>query len=126
MSGAIMTTNRNRPNALKQNLCEVERPGAQMSKRQALMSVGRVVYAARLTDGCIKIGCTSNLYQRLNQLAATELLGFTPGDFDDEALIHAGLVEHQARGREYYHPTAIVLEVVNEMRERFNLPALVA
>lgn len=119
-------TNRNRPNDLKQNLCTVERPDNLPSRRQALIALGQVVYAARTQDGCVKIGCTSNLYQRLAQLGADDLLGFTQGNFDDEAKIHAGLVDHRARGHEYYHPTPEVLAVVNEMRERFNLPHVAA
>lgn len=99
--------------------------GQQKAARQAL---GAVVYAARVGD-LVKIGHTTDLDMRLRTLRHTnradvELLGFAFGTREDEQAIHADLAEHLARGREYYHRTPAVLEVVDGMRSRLNLPAL--
>ena len=67
-------TNRNRPNVLKQSLTEVERPGALISRRKALASLGRVLYAARI-DGMVKIGCTTDLCARLDTLRSSQQAG---------------------------------------------------
>lgn len=98
----------------------------------AALTRGRqVVYAAHIGP-VIKIGCTGNLALRLatlksyNSAHAVDLLGFTFGDFPDEAEIHKQLRDHVARGREYYHPTAEVVSVVNGMREGYGLPPLTA
>ena len=123
-------TNRNRTEP-KRNLCTVERHEAQPSRRAALITLGAVVYAVRLNDGCIKIGSTTNLYQRIASLgtsnaSAVELLAFTPGRLFEEALIHDALGNSLARGREYYHPTQEVLDVVNEMRGSLGLTSIAA
>lgn len=92
---------------------------------RALTGGEQMVYACRLVDGIIKIGCTGDLASRLRTVGSgAELLGFMPGDFADERAIHQTLTAHRARGREYYHPTPAVLAVVNEMRDRFDLPHL--
>lgn len=84
-----------------------------------------VVYAIRLADGVVKIGCTSNFRRRRRDFgAATKLLAFQFGDAADEREIHRRLRQHLARGREYYHPAAEVIAVVNEMREKWNLPPI--
>lgn len=90
---------------------------------RALVGDSPVVYAVRLDNGLIKIGYTGNLPRRRNQLGG-EIIGFRAGDLDDEQGIHDTLVEHRARGREYYHPTAPVLAIVNELRRPFGLPDL--
>src|SRR4051812_35828898 len=85
----------------------------------------QTIYAVRLLDGTVKIGCTGDLVARRRTLGiGAEILGFVPGDFEDEQAIHATLRPHRARGREYYHPTPAVLAVVNEMRDCFGLPHL--
>lgn len=93
--------------------------------------MGSVIYAARLADGTIKIGWTRHFGHRLRFLKSqnqqeVELVGFRFGDREAEQAIHASLVAHRARGREYYHQTAEVLAVVNEMREALNMPPLAA
>ena len=94
---------------------------------RALCGSESVVYACRLSGGIIKIGCSSRLDRRRRCIAAeAEVLGFIPGDFDDEAAIHGRLQAHVAHGREYYHPAPAVMAVVNAMRDRFNLPHLSA
>jgi hypothetical protein len=84
-----------------------------------------VVYAIRVGDGTIKIGCSASLARRRRCVSSSaEILGFVPGGLDEEQAVHASLAAHRARGREYYHPHPAVLAVVNEMRDRFNLPHL--
>lgn len=85
----------------------------------------KVVYAMRVPDGAIKIGCTSNLPNRLSGLHG-EILAFRPGDFADEKELHLKLAAHRNRGREYYNPTPEVVAVVNDMRDHFGLPHLAA
>ena len=80
---------------------------------RALTGGEQVVYAARLPDGTVKIGCSGNLASRRRCIApGAEILGFMPGDYDDEQAIHQTLKAHRARGWEYYHPTPAVLAVV--------------
>jgi hypothetical protein len=107
--------------------------GAKGSTRTALMkALGSVVYAARLADGTIKIGWTETFHDRMRYLKCydgqdVELLAFLPGGHSDEQAIHAGLVAHRIEGRrEYYHPTADVLAVVNDMRTSLRLPPIAA
>lgn len=103
-----------------------------LSRTAVMRSLGSVVYAARLADGTIKIGWTERFHDRLRYLKHytgqdVELLAFRPGGYDDEQAIHASLIEHRLEGRrEYYHPTAAVLAVVNEMRDQFNLAHITA
>ena len=111
--------------------------GAALSKRQRAddrtsalnaLTFGRsMVYAMRLPGGIIKIGCSAQLAKRRRSVhPEAEILGFIAGDQDDEQRIHELLVAYRARGHEYYHPTPQVLAVVNEMRDEWNLPHLVA
>jgi hypothetical protein len=94
---------------------------------RALTAGNQTVYAARLADGIIKIGCTSDLARRRSMLGVgAEIVAFIDGGFDDERAIHNQLAAHRARGVEYYHPTSEVLAVVNTMRDRFNLPPIAA
>jgi hypothetical protein len=94
---------------------------------RALTMNESVVYALRLNGGIIKIGCSASLHNRRRFVeAGAEILAFRFGTYEDEQAIHASLVPHRARGREYYHPTAEVLAVVNDMRDDFNLPHLAA
>ena len=90
---------------------------------QQINSRGPVLYAIRLADRLIKIGWTSDLYGRWRQLVCTdhaeEFLAFTFGSRADETELHRRLTEHVARGNEYYHPHAEVLDVVNSWRAEF-------
>lgn len=92
---------------------------------RAILGDAAVVYAVRRKDGIIKIGCTKRLWRRVTELRG-EIVGFRFGGLDDEAAIHAGLIEHRASGHEYYHPTPEVLTVVNAMRDEWNLPHVAA
>lgn len=82
-----------------------------------------VIYAMRVPGNLVKIGCTSQIVHRRIELRG-EILGLREGDFDEESELHKSLREHVHHGREWYHPTAAVLSVVNEMREPFGLEPL--
>lgn len=84
-----------------------------------------MLYAIRLDDGVIKIGCTVSLSDRRYRLG-NEILAMLPGELDEEFDIHQRLKAHTHHGREYYNPTPEVLAVVNEMREYYNLDPLAA
>lgn len=104
--------------------CLARSRGRDRAEALRSLTMGRtVVYAIRVKDGTIKIGCSSQIWRRRAVLSG-ELLGFTFGDFEDEKAIHATLVAHRRRGREYYHPADDVMAVVNDMRSRWNLPPL--
>lgn len=93
--------------------------------RSLTLDTPTVVYAIQLPDGVIKIGCTADLVSRRNAYGMdAAILAFIPGDFADEKAIHKSLAEHTARGREWYKPVPAVLDVVNEMRDHFNLEPL--
>jgi hypothetical protein len=92
-----------------------------------LIQAGRsLVYAIRFPEGIIKIGCSKNLAQRIYAYQADggELIGFMPGEYEDEQEIHRSLREHLARGREWYKSDPAVLAVANEMRRACNLEPL--
>jgi hypothetical protein len=109
----------------------ISRPGsraAASARRQALRDLsdeGTVVYAIRQNCGLIKIGVTTNIARRSQEIG-TEVLGFFFGDYDDEQAIHHSLRAHVAKGREYYHVTPEVIAVVNDMRTNLGLPLIAA
>lgn len=108
------------------------RKTTSVSRTAALTALGSVVYAARLDDGTIKIGCTGQLQDRLRYLSnhtgqSVELLAFRLGTYADEQAIHETLVAHRIIGkREYYHPSPEVLAVVNDMRAALKMPHIAA
>jgi len=85
-----------------------------------------MLYALRLSDGAIKIGCSRDIANRRRQFRGSEVLGVRFGEEDEEQAIHATLVPHRARAWEYYHPTPAVMAVVNQMRDEFGLPHIAA
>ena len=93
---------------------------------KAITAGKHTIYAVQFPDGVIKIGCTGDLAARYNAYVADggQIVGFRFGGFDDELALHKTLEPHRARAREWYHPTAEVLAVVNAMRESFNMPPL--
>ena len=102
--------------------------GRGHDRTQALRSLlggNAAVYAIRTRDGLVKIGYTTRLWRRVNEVGG-EIIGFKPGTPADEKAIHQGLIEYRARGQEYYHPTPAVLAVVNAMRDEWNLPHVAA
>lgn len=101
---------------------------APATARQIARECGPVVYAARLPDRTIKIGYSTDVADRLNHLGCglAGLLALMPGTYEDEQAIHSGLIEHRARGREYYYPTPAVMAVVNDMRATFGMEPVAA
>ncbi len=98
---------------------------APLSRHKALLQFPPCVYVARLSDGTIKIGWTSNVAKRLGRLGPSpELLALKPGTLDDEAEIHDRLRGLAVRGREYYDLSGDVVAVVNELRQSAGLPHL--
>lgn len=86
-----------------------------------MQGADHLLYAIRMGDGTIKIGCTSDLARRRKQLSG-EVVAFVTGSFDDEAALHSCLPDaDRAHGREYYWPSPAVLSVVNQWREAFGL-----
>lgn len=100
-------------------------PRPIISRTAAMQALGEVVYAVRVGN-TIKIGHTADLGSRFTHLKADEMLAFRAGTYADEQDIHADLVEHLARGREWYHATPEVLAVVNAMRDELALPPVAA
>jgi hypothetical protein len=101
-------------------------PITTQERNEIMRALGSVVYAVRLPDNVIKIGCTTNLPARLSALGAEELLAFKPGSYDAEELIHESLVSHRHHGYEYYHPVPEVYAVVNEMRTALGMDPIAA
>lgn len=97
---------------------------------EAGKALGPVLYAVRLDDGVIKIGCTINLLKRVATIRSTEhsttveLLAFMPGDVAAELALHRQLTAHRARGREYYRATAEVMAAVDRMRATVGMEPL--
>lgn len=84
----------NYPNSLRR----IDDPN-QCSRNVSMDALGSVVYAARLSDGSIKIGHTHRLSHRLHKLRSyrscdVELLAAVPGTREDEAAIHARLTAY--------------------------------
>jgi hypothetical protein len=116
-SGGYATT------AMWQHAGEVTLP--RKTAVHAVQQGQRVIYAMRLPDGIIKIGCCSDLANRASQLHG-KILGFRPGDLAEELEVHRSLRRHVARGREFYHPRPEVIAFVNELRDLFDLPHIAA
>lgn len=94
-----------------------------MERGQALASLQHgepMLYAMRVADGLIKIGCSRDVSERRRCLTG-ELLAMMPGDFDSESDLHDDLAPHAHHGREWYNPTPEVIAVVNEMRNYYHL-----
>lgn len=91
----------------------------------AISAMGAVAYAIRF-GSLIKIGWTADLRHRMATLSSmaakqsqtTELLAFRFMEEEaEEVTLHRTLTASVHHGREWYHPTAEVLAVVNEWRE---------
>lgn len=109
----------NRPRSMGSTRFETAR---RTSVRALSADVGSVVYAARLSDGTIKIGYTADIYKRMAKLGGmSAILALKPGGLDEEQAIHRTLTEYRAHGHEYYHPVPEVLAVVNEMRMAYGM-----
>lgn len=90
---------------------------------------GPLLYAVRLSDGTIKIGRSGNLRKRFNELwharrvRVVEFLAYRVGSLADERETHRMLADHVAYGREFYHPTAEVMAVVDSWRRDLGIEA---
>lgn len=91
-----------------------------------LDALGPCLYAARTPDGCIKIGWSSALGNRLKQLGGHGALIAVRLNATraDEKAIHTSLRGHAIKGREWYPETPEVMAVVNSMRADVGLPAI--
>lgn len=85
-----------------------------------------VLYAVQLPDGTVKIGCTTNFAARRHGYGPHTVLAIMPGDRAAETEIHRSLRPFLTYGREWYRPTDEVFDVVNTMRDHFNMPHLAA
>ena len=98
------------------------------TKSSLAKDCGPVIYAARLNDGTIKIGYTTDVKDRLVHLGCglEGILALVPGTYQQEQDIHSGLIAYRHHGREYYHPHEQVIAVVNQMRATFDLKPIAA
>ena len=93
------------------------RTEARRDRDEALRALNRrgpMIYAIRLEDGLIKIGCSTNVAARCKQLGG-ELVAIAFGGWNMEAWLHRTLRPYAARGREYYEPHPEVIRVVDEL-----------
>ncbi|MBC7938713.1 MAG: GIY-YIG nuclease family protein, partial [Chitinophagaceae bacterium] len=97
---------------------------------RGISDLGEIVYAILVADGIVKIGWTTDLYNRFRNLrtcdGAVKVLGFTFGGHAEEMEIHKALHAHVARGREYYHPAPEVMEVINGWRAAVGMDDIAA
>lgn len=91
----------------------------------AARDIGQCVYAVRVKPDLIKIGCTTNLHQRIRTFGATwsDVLLALSADFEYEAALHRRFAQHVARGREFYHPAPEIMAWINTERECLGFPA---
>lgn len=81
------------------------------------------LYIARgLTTGRIKIGCTQHVDRRLRTLVSTaeplELLAVLPGDFAEEAALHARFAAlHEGPGREWFRDDGSIAALIAALPE---------
>ncbi len=81
---------------------------------------GFVYFAARATDGAIKIGWTSDVMRRIAELrkefrSAVELTACFPGDKPDELRLHARFAADRLDG-EWHRPSSTLLSFVAGLR----------
>ncbi len=100
------------------DMLDTERLAPGPSIGALLRALGPVIYFAQMRDGLIKIGYTSDLRQRrYGWEQGSRVLAFRYGTLDDEQLIHQGLADSRAYGREWYHPTDEVMAEVHAARD---------
>ena len=128
-------SNRSRPTILASSLSHTRHESQRRSdstiddtKLSLARDCGPVIYAVRHKDGAIKIGFTTNVYNRMRTLGCglDDLLALVPGTLEQEQDIHSGLVAYRHHAHEYYHPHEQVLAVVNQMRATFDLKPIAA
>jgi hypothetical protein len=93
--------------------------------RDAFNDLGSVVYFIR-DDDLIKIGYTGDLRTRRRAFTSdlTAILAVVPGGQELEGEIHERFVASLAKGKEWFRPTPDLIEYINEIRGRMNVPAV--
>jgi hypothetical protein len=100
-----------------------EIPAPERPKAKARPAKG-VIYYLQNGDR-IKVGYASNLAQRMRTYPPNaEILAVHPGTLADEQRIHAELSAHRAAGREWYHPSPILLEYIAAVVEEWGEPEI--
>jgi hypothetical protein len=96
------------------------------SRLMLLDALPPCVYYARVPDGVIKIGHSSRLGVRRQQLRG-ELLAVIPhATRDDERAEHAMFKQHLVRGREWFAPADEIYDRINELRQRLGVDPIAA
>jgi hypothetical protein len=81
------------------------------------------VYYLRIGDR-IKIGVSQDVYRRMRQYPPNaELLAVEPGDYDTELSRHRQFIGSRADGREWFHPTADLLEHIAAITAQHGEPS---
>jgi hypothetical protein len=96
-------------------------PPKPIREKRSLESAG-FMYALQVGEH-IKIGWGRSLPTRLKTYPPTaKVLGVTTGTLNDEQNIHRKLRPWVAQNREWYHPSAEVMAVVNEFAASYEVP----
>ena len=108
---------------------DLARPYKRAAMGPILDALGEVVYAIRAKDGTLKIGYTSDLFQRCQQVGngIGSIIAWHPGTLADEQEVHRSLDGRAVHGREYYPwDDEQVLAVVNQWRDNLGLRHITA
>lgn len=109
---------KHRHNETHPDMLDAGRFAAGPSIDALLHAMGPVIYFAQMRDGLIKIGYTTDLRKRRHGWEkGSRVLAFRYGTLDDELLIHQGLADSRAYGREWYRPTDEVMAEVESARD---------
>jgi len=109
-----------------QHIVEVRREVLRKADiREAFADLGSVVYFIRDGD-LIKIGYTGDLKTRRRTFTSdlTAILAILPGGQELEGEMHERFAASLAKGKEWFRPTPDLIEYVNEIRGRMNVPAV--
>jgi len=91
----------------------------------ALAAIGEVVYFIRLGADVVKIGWTRNLKQRRYIGLSSnfdDLLAVFPGSYRDEQDFHQRFAAYRLPGVERFRLTGDLLDYINDVRARMNVP----
>lgn len=99
---------------------ETYRPLDSYKQRKAPAFDGWIYFMRR--ERYIKIGTTTDIRRRAQQLNAT-VLARQPGSYTEEAQLHARFASLRRHG-EWFEPGPELLELVNEIRATENLPPI--
>lgn len=95
----------------------------------AARDLGPVIYGVLTKDGLIKLGYTTDLWNRLYNYGIgmrnpKRLLMVKPGTLADEQIIVGRFAAHVVHGREYFRPAREILDYINSVRAEMGVPAL--